>query len=479
MKWFCAPDRHHRRVATSIPVAPNSDVGTRGVERHALEDRGELRLARLALAGVRDRADDRRASPHLDTGGGIAHAPAELPSVVTAEDVDVVVGEGRSLCRRLANGVRAAVHGDRPGRPAVADGPAVSGDDAVDLQVEAPGIVGRHELLHDGDRARAPVRTARDRQLVVRQLPGQRTAVPLHLERVRDPPRHERLRLPSIRRVGRESVLVGRRLDRRRVRVRVAVVRQEPPLVKRLHALELGRDRFRIRRSRRLATVLVDRLSRGSPVVAGERLQLAVAVDVLVRLDDVAPVVSGVDRSRVVEMSALQVAVVRYRRFVRDVRVRTRTRRVADLNLPRWLRSGRINDTASAVEQLPCLVPVPPFERRRLGRSRIFDRERRNDVVLVLPVALPAGAVEVGLQCLCRLVEPPFQGVADPHGVQTVSGSVLREHGRYGRERRDAHSDGESCDAAARTRGFRCCLDDHANLAARCRAVIAHSSGPE
>ena len=112
-----------------------------------------------------------------------------------------------------------------------------------------------------------------------------------------------------------------------------------------LDALDDRRERLRLGRGRGLAAVLPDRLALVRPVVPREGLRVAVLVDVRVGRDDVSPIGSGVDGSLVVEMPAVQVAVVGDRGLVRDVRVLLRARRVTDPDF--WLRPA---DAACAAD---------------------------------------------------------------------------------------------------------------------------------
>ena len=82
----------------------------------------------------------------------------------------------------------------------------------------------------------------------------------------------------------------------------------------------------------------------GDQFMPGNVWGVVVRVHVLVGRDDVAPIVGRKDGARVVEMAALQVAVVRDRGRVLDVRVALRTGRVADPHLLFVVQSGGRHD---------------------------------------------------------------------------------------------------------------------------------------
>ena len=123
---------------------------------------------------------------------------------------------------------------------------------------------------------------------------------------------------------------------------------------------------------------------------------------------------------------------------------------MADANLSLGLRRRRRLRAAGVVDRLPPLVPVPAREGRRVVRPRVLDRERRDDVLVVLAVVSLVEPVEVGLQPDGHLVLPTRE-VADLHRVLAVAvAAVLREHGGNADEHRDEKTNcGEQCCATA------------------------------
>ena len=114
----------------------------------------------------------------------------------------------------------------------------------------------------------------------------------------------------------------------------VAEVGEEAAGRQNLDTIEKRGNRLGVKRRLRwqqVAVVLVDRLALRGPVVAKEELKLAVRCAVGVRRNDVAPVGRREDRPLVLgEMPAFEIAVVRDRGSVPDVRVRHSARRVTD-----------------------------------------------------------------------------------------------------------------------------------------------------
>ena len=151
-----------------------------------------------------------------------------------------------------------------------------------------------------------------------------------------------------------------------------------------LDALDVRRDRVgrgRLWRRGRGAAVLPDRLSFLTPVGSREGLRLAVLVHVLVRRDDVPPALLRIDGPGVVQVPALEVAVVRDRRLVRHVRVAVGARRVADADL------RRLVDASSCSRSAPWRQRASPRATPPRGRGR--TRRGARDLAAVGPCSLP------------------------------------------------------------------------------------------
>ena len=84
---------------------------------------------------------------------------------------------------------------------------------------------------------------------------------------------------------------------------------------------------------------------------------------------------------------------------------------------------------AGVEERLAGAIPVAAIERRRVTRTRIFDDERRHDVLRVRPMSLNTGSVEVGLSRLRRVVTVRVE-VADLDRVLVELVALLRRHHR-------------------------------------------------
>ena len=170
-----------------------------------------------------------------------------------------------------------------------------------------------------------------------------------------------------------------------------------------------------------------------------------------------------------VQVPALQVAVVRDRRILRDVRVRPRLVRWQIRTFLGGSGPGRIEKQPRSSSSCPALSQ---FDLRTTGsRSTPDCRSSKAGQRRPCPSHDPPGRGRRSRSSApvpTRRVALP--GMADLHGVQTVSGSALREHGRDGRERRDAQSNGESCYEAARALGFRADLTtpEPSNALSRC-----------
>ena len=306
---------------------------------------------------------------------------------------------------------------------------------------EPAGVVLGDEPLRDRDRAAAaPCRARAGRLRVAGERPRERGAVELDLEGVLDAARRERLRLAAVRLAGREFVLGRWRLDGGAVLVLVAPVGEVLAAVELLDAFEDRDHRLGLRRHGRLAAVLVYRLPGLGPVVAREGLELVFLSRYCVGRDDVAPVFRRVDGPRVIEVAAVEVAVVGDRRLVGDVGIRVRARRVADPDL--LLRLGVSGPAPAPSRRTPRrrspgpIVPVPPVERRRIVRPRVLDHEGRHDVLPVPTMALRVGAVEVRLRRVCRLVGAVGE-VAEADRVLVIAVAALRRHrGNHGEQRR-------------------------------------------
>ena len=180
-----------------------------------------------------------------------------------------------------------------------------------------------------------------------RQVPRDRALRERGLDGVRVRTWLKRGRLVPAPRIGREVVLALERRDTGAVRIVVAEVGDEP-VPRRLDALEGRRDRVgrRLGRRDRVAAVLPDRLAPGAPVIAAREHMLPCGIHPLVWRDDVAPVIGGIRRPLVlvIEVTSLEVAVVRDRGRVFDVRVALRTGRVADPHLLFVVQSGGRHD---------------------------------------------------------------------------------------------------------------------------------------
>ncbi len=197
-------------------------------------------------------------------------------------------------------------------------------------------------MLDHRDRALTARRVRRRCEVVLHQRPRDRH-IRLHLELVLDASRVEGGRLaPVLGRRG-EDVLAGPGRDTARVRVVVAEVGEEP-VVEPLDALENRRDRRR--RGRRAgAAVLPDRLALLCPVLSREQLRHPVLVEILERRDDVL---------LVVEVTALEVAVVPDRGRLLHERVALRARGVADRDLLLVLRSEPMGADRDGGEHREC-----------------------------------------------------------------------------------------------------------------------------
>src|SRR3954451_22404993 len=138
------------RVARAVGEVEGRAVGALGERERRLRRRGvggHRRLGddELGLAHVLDRADDVfvLADGDVDVARALGHDVRALQALRVAD----VLGEVRAV---LADGVRAR----RDGRLAVPAVAALRGDGrAVDLEVEAAGVRGGLEVLHDLDRA--------------------------------------------------------------------------------------------------------------------------------------------------------------------------------------------------------------------------------------------------------------------------------------------------------------------------------------
>src|SRR6185436_18692390 len=165
-------------------------------------------------------------------------------------------------------------------------------------------------------------------RLVAGQAPGEIRTRRGDLEHVTVRAGQERGRLLTVRRQRLDDV-VERIRDRLAVRVPVAEVGQERPAGRGLDAIDERRQRV----EPRYAAVLPDGLACRRPVASRGHLADALVVDVVEGRDDVAPALRREHRPRVVEMAALQIAVVLDRGLVRDIRVALRARGMADSHL--------------------------------------------------------------------------------------------------------------------------------------------------
>ena len=178
---FRSPNGDRHCVLVRVLVSPVRHVRLPIVEEDTLEHGRDRLRRRLALAFVRDRADDGAAACH-----GHVDRRAVLRDVAPAagaRDRGEVVGELRSAGARLAHRAPSGVDGDRVGRAPVSDCGRLH--DAADLEVELAGVRARDEALDHRDRGLAGCRPLAGGCSLARQVPRDRALRERGLDGVR------------------------------------------------------------------------------------------------------------------------------------------------------------------------------------------------------------------------------------------------------------------------------------------------------